>query len=60
MRLEYFPALSRQQMIKRFEQETMKKSNNDFVECLVYSETTGVIMTGVMTDDAEADKVVTI
>lgn len=47
-------------MIKRFEQETMKKSNNDFVECLVYSETTGVIMTGVMTDDAEADKVVTI
>ncbi|XP_045160263.2 delta(24)-sterol reductase-like [Mercenaria mercenaria] len=57
VRMEYFPALSRQQMIKRFEQETMKKSGNDFVECLVYSETTGVIMTGVMTDDAEPDKI---
>jgi delta24-sterol reductase len=57
VRMEYFPALSRQQMIKRFEQETMKKSGNDFVECLVYSETSGVIMTGIMTDDAEPDKV---
>lgn len=45
------------QMIRRFEQETKKKSGNDFVECLVYSENSGVIMTGVMTDDAEADKV---
>lgn len=45
------------QMIKRFEQEIMKTTGNDFVECLAYSEDTGVIMTGVMTDDAEPDKV---
>lgn len=57
VKMEYYPALSRQQMIKRFEQETKKKTGNDFVECLVYSETTGVIMTGVMTDDAEEDKI---
>ena len=57
VRLEYFPAISKNQMIRRFHQEMMKKSNNDFVECLVYSEESGVIMTGNLTDDAEQDKV---
>lgn len=57
VRMQYFPALGRQQMIKRFQQETMKQSGNDFVECLVYTETSGVIMTGEMTDDAESNKV---
>ncbi|KAH3867287.1 hypothetical protein DPMN_030413 [Dreissena polymorpha] len=57
VRMEYFPAKSRQKMIERFEQETNKGSGNEFVECLVYSENSGVIMTGNMTEEAEADKI---
>lgn len=57
VRMEYFPALSRRHMISRFQQETMKTSGNEFVECLVFSENTGVIMTAQMTDDAELDKI---
>ena len=44
-------------MIKKFEEETRKTTGNDFVECLVYSENTGVVMTGELTDEAEEDKV---
>ena len=44
-------------MLERFEQETKRDSGNEFVECLVYSEESGVIMTGNQTDDAESDKV---
>ena len=55
--MEYFPAHSKQKMLERFEQETKRDSGNEFVECLVYSEESGVIMTGNQTDDAESDKV---
>lgn len=55
--MEYFPAHSKQQMLKRFEQETKRETGNEFVECLAFSEESGVIMTGNQTDDAEADKV---
>lgn len=57
VRMEYFPALSRQKMIQKFEQETQKKTGNDFVECLAFSSESGVIMTGIMTDEAEPDKI---
>lgn len=35
----------------------MKKQDNEFVEGLVYSKDTAVIMTGNLTDEAEPDKV---
>ena len=57
LKMEYFPAHSKQKMLERFEQETKRDSGNEFVECLVYSEESGVIMTGNQTDDAESDKV---
>lgn len=57
VKMEYYPAHSKEQMINRFEQETKRESGNEFVECLVYSEESGVIMTGNQTDDAEPDKI---
>jgi len=44
-------------MIERFTEETNKKTNNDFVECLVFSEDSGVVMTGNLTDQVEEGKV---
>ena len=55
--MEYFPAHSKQQMIQRFEQETKRETGNEFVECLAFSEESGVVMTGNQTDEAEPDKV---
>ena len=57
VKMEYFPAHSKSKMIERFEQETKGETGNEFVECLVFSEESGVIMTGNQTDDAEPDKV---
>lgn len=55
--MEYYPVHSLDEMIVKFESESTKKSNNEFVEVLVYSRDTAVIMTGNLTDDAEEDKV---
>ena len=60
VRMEYFPAHSKQQMIQRFEQEAKRQTGNEFVECLAFSEETGVVMTGNQTEEAEPDKVLTI
>ena len=38
-------------------QRGCENCENDFVECLVYSKSTGVIMTGQYTDGCEPDKV---
>ena len=42
--------------MKRFQQESRER-HNDFVECLVFSNSTGVIMTGRYTDGTEPNKV---
>ncbi len=41
----------------KFGEETLRgDGQNDFVEGLMYSRDSGVIMTGTLTDDAEPDK----
>ena len=44
-------------MVNKFRDETMKEGDNHFVEGLMYSKDTAVVMTGTLTDDAESDKV---
>ena len=43
--------------MNKFRDETMKDGDNHFVEGLMYSKDTAVIMTGTLTDEAEHDKV---
>ncbi|KAK3089419.1 hypothetical protein FSP39_003484 [Pinctada imbricata] len=57
MRMEYFPVYKTEDMVKKFREESVKKHDNEFVEGLVYSHDTAVIMTGNMTNDAEPDKI---
>ncbi|XP_064604727.1 delta(24)-sterol reductase-like [Liolophura sinensis] len=57
VKLEYFPVHSKDDMIKKFEEETEKRSDNQFVECLVYSRNKAVVMTANMTDDVNLNKV---
>ena len=60
MRMKYFPVHSNDEMVKKFEEETMRKTGNDFVECLVYSKDEAVIMTGTMTDQGKTNKVLLV
>jgi delta24-sterol reductase len=57
VKVEYMPVYSFEDIQKKFSEEVMKKANNDFVEGLIYSENTAVIMTANMTDDADPEKV---
>lgn len=57
VKLEYFPVHTKEDIIKKFEEETEKRSDNQFVECLVYSRDKAVVMTANMTDDADLNKV---
>jgi len=52
VRVEYHPCHTQEQIIETFSSQ-IKKPENDFVEGLVYSRTTGVIMTGQMTNTAD-------
>ena len=60
MRMEYFPVHSNDEMVNKFGEETMRKTGNDFVECLVYSKDEAVVMTGTMTDEGETNKVLLV
>ena len=44
-------------MVTKFEAETMRENGNHFVEGLMYSENSAVIMTGTLTDDAPSEQV---
>lgn len=57
VRIEYKPAHSNAELIRMFEEETKRDNGNEFVEGLVYSRDTAVIMTGSMTDEAEPQKI---
>ncbi|XP_064626464.1 delta(24)-sterol reductase-like [Lineus longissimus] len=57
VKVEYMPVYSFDDIQKKFSEEVMKKENNDFVEGLMYSENTAVIMTANMTDEAEPEKI---
>ena len=60
VRLEYQPVYRFEDIVNTFKEKTLKEANNDFVEGLVFSKNEAVIMTGIMTDDAEQDKVMEI
>lgn len=57
VRIEYKPVHTNQDILRVFEEETKKETDNEFVEGLVYSLDEAVIMTANMTDDAEPEKV---
>ncbi|KAK6179008.1 hypothetical protein SNE40_011465 [Patella caerulea] len=57
VKVEYMPVHTTNSMVEKFEEECKKPSGNQFVECLVYSQSEGVIMTANMTDEVEDDKV---
>ena len=58
VRIHYKPiqGSSSQQLVDAVQREC-ENCKNDFVECLVYSKSTGVIMAGQYTDGCEPDKV---
>ena len=56
VKLDYIPIWSKDELVKRFQEES-KERHNDFVECLVFSNSAGVIMTGRYTDGTEPNKV---
>ena len=57
VKVDYQPAYTMQDAIKIFSEEVNKKSSNEFVEGLMYSDKDCVIMTANQTDEAEMDKV---
>lgn len=57
VRLHYQPCLTLDDVVKKLNEQTARTQGNDFVECLMYSLNSGVVMTGTMTDDVESDKV---
>ena len=57
VKLQYEPVYSLEKTVELFEQESMKKGENDFVEGLMFSPQEAVIMTGTLTDTYEPDKV---
>ena len=58
VRIHYKPVRgsSSQQLVDATQREC-ENSENDFLECLLYSKSTGVIMTGQYSDGCEYDKV---
>lgn len=56
IKIHYEPVRGLQNICEKFTEESKKKENN-FVEGLVYSLDEAVIMTGVLTDEAEQNKV---
>jgi delta24-sterol reductase len=57
LKMEYIPVKTKAELLKRFAIESNKGKENMFVEGLMYSENTAVIMLGNMTDHAESGKV---
>lgn len=58
--MEYFPVHSKDEMVRKFQEQTLLQDRNEFVETLAYSLDEAVVMTGNLTDEAEPDKVVTL
>ena len=55
--MEYLPVHTKSEMVEVFSRESLKGKDNMFVEGLVYSENSAVIMLGNITDNAEPGKV---
>lgn len=57
VRMEYFPVHSKDEMVRKFQEQTLLQDRNEFVETLAYSLDEAVVMTGNLTDEAEPDKI---
>lgn len=57
MKLNYHPVYSLDDAVKVFEEESLKKDENHFVEGLMFSADQAVIMTGNMSSTCEPGKV---
>jgi delta24-sterol reductase len=57
VKLNYRPVYSLDDAVKVFEEESMKKDENDFVEGLLFSADKAVIMTGNLSSTCEPGKV---
>lgn len=57
VKVQYHPAHSSAALVQMFTEKSMERSKHQFVEGIVYSRNSGVVMTGTMTDTAEPDLV---
>ncbi|GAB6032196.1 Delta(24)-sterol reductase [Chamberlinius hualienensis] len=57
VKLEYFPLKTEDAVIKKFNEESEKSDPVDFVEGLMYTKDSGVVMLGNMVDTVEPDKI---
>jgi len=57
VKLDYYAANSMDEIIEIFQEQTMKASENQFVEGIIFSKNKGVIMVGNMTTSAEPTKI---
>lgn len=53
--MQYHPYSSLDELVKRFNEESLKKNPHQFVEALLYTKNTGVVMTGDMVDEVGRD-----
>lgn len=56
VKLQYYPVRSMESMVETFERETEKSDASDFVECLVFSKSNAVVMTGDLVDSCQPGK----
>lgn len=56
VKLDYQPTFSLEETLEVYEREVRRDSGNQFVECLVFSKDTAVVMTGNMVDSCHPDK----
>ncbi|OQV23532.1 Delta(24)-sterol reductase [Hypsibius exemplaris] len=56
VKLEYFPAYSAAEFTDLFAEKSLERDKNHFVEGILYTKDSGVVMTGSMTDSAESGK----
>jgi hypothetical protein len=55
--MEYIPVSSMSALVKKFNEESKNADENDFVEGLVFSESSGVVLKGKMIPSADPAKV---
>ena len=57
VKLEYIPAYSASEFTRVFAEKSEEREKNHFVEGILFSRHSGVVMTGTLTDTAESGKV---
>ncbi|XP_022317755.2 delta(24)-sterol reductase-like isoform X1 [Crassostrea virginica] len=57
VKMDYFPVHSKEEMARKFQEQTLLKEKNEFVEMLAYSLDEAVVMTANLTDEAEPEKI---